>query len=111
MKNQLDTVFDRIKRKYCPDSVDDTRNYMEVDIGKEADEMGLQELKEKYHGIHAVIPLKEAVEGMKVRIDGRTFVNYVQFESGIAVPGYLIKDSQLPYKTYVPKDSMICNFA
>jgi hypothetical protein len=26
---------------------------------------------------------------MKVRIDGRTFVNYAQYDSGIVVPGYV----------------------
>jgi hypothetical protein len=47
---------------------------------------------------------------MKVRIDGRTFVNYAEYESGVAVPGYLAKVTGQPYHTFVPLDSMICNF-
>jgi len=48
---------------------------------------------------------------MKVRIDGRTFVNYAQFDSGIAVPHYVARQVDLPHRAYVAKDSMICNFA
>jgi hypothetical protein len=47
---------------------------------------------------------------MKVRIDGRTFVNYAQFESGVVVPDYVARDAGLSYKTFIPKDSMILNF-
>ena len=48
---------------------------------------------------------------MKVRVDGRTFVNYAQFESGIAVPNYVAGQVDLPHIAYIAKDSMICNFA
>ena len=48
---------------------------------------------------------------MKVRIDGRTYVNYAQLESGVAVPGYVAKEAGLPYKNFEPNDSMIRNFA
>jgi hypothetical protein len=34
----------------------------------------VNDLKEKYHHVYAVIPLKEALEGIKVLIDGRTVV-------------------------------------
>ena len=50
------------------------------------------------------------MEGMKVRIDGRTFVNYVQSETGVAMPGYIAKYSGLPHKAYEAWDSMILNF-
>jgi hypothetical protein len=45
-----------------------------------------------------------------VRIDGRTFVNYAEYDSGIAVPGYIAKALGGSYRTFVPNDSMICNF-
>ena len=45
-----------------------------------------------------------------MRIDGRTFVNYAHFDSGVAVPGYITKDVSMPHRTYIPNDSMICNF-
>jgi hypothetical protein len=48
---------------------------------------------------------------MKVLIDGRTFVRYAQFDSGIAIPEYIAKDSEMAYKPFVPKESMILNFA
>jgi hypothetical protein len=48
---------------------------------------------------------------MKVRIDGRTFVNYAQFESGVVVPGFVAKAAGLKYKTFIPLDSMILNFS
>ena len=64
-----------------------------------------------YRDTYAIVPLKQTVNGMKVRIDGRTFVNYAQFESGIVVPNYVAGQADLPYKAYVAKDSMICNFA
>jgi hypothetical protein len=111
MNNQLDRVLTRMKDKYQHHILDNSGIYMEVDIGKEAEEIGLSDLKDKYRNVYAVIPLKEALEGIKVLIDGRTFVNYVQFESGIAAPGFIVKNSRLPYKKYVAKDSMVYNFA
>jgi hypothetical protein len=87
------------------------RNYIEVDLGDKAQSLGFNDLKDKLHGTNAVIPLKHPAKGMKVRIDGRTFVNYGQFDSGITVPGYMAKKSGLPYKTFFPNDSMILNFS
>jgi hypothetical protein len=49
--------------------------------------------------------------GMKVRIDGRTFVNYAQFESGVVVPDHVAREAGLPYRAFVPNESMILNFA
>jgi hypothetical protein len=48
---------------------------------------------------------------MKVRIDGRTFIDYAQFESGVVVPGYVAREAGLTYKTFLPLGSMILNFA
>jgi hypothetical protein len=110
MKNRLDHVIKRIETKYRDSIGKNSRHYIEVEIGKEADALGYGDLKSAYQGAHAVVPLKEAVRGMKVRIDGRTFVDYAQFESGIAVPGYVAKDSQMLKKRFAPKDSMILNF-
>ena len=89
----------------------DSRFYLEVDIGKQAVKCGHFDLEEKYNDTYAVVPLKRPVRGMKVRVDGRTFVNYAQFESGIIVPNYVAREVDLAYKTFIPKDSMILNFA
>jgi hypothetical protein len=84
---------------------------MEIDIGKKAQVYGHFEIKDKYRGQYALVPLRQPVSGMKVRIDGRTFVNYAQFESGVVVPNYVAKEAGLPYKTFIPHNSMVCNFA
>ena len=60
--------------------------------------------------MQAIIPLKKPVGGMKVRIDGRTFVNYAQYDTGVVVPGYGAKEAGLPFETFIPNDSMILNF-
>ena len=111
MKNRLDHVLTRIGEKYHNEISMDSDIYLEVNIGKEAEKMGYRDLKEKYRDVCAVVPLKKAFDGVKVRIDGRSFVNYVQFDSGIAAPGFIVKDSRLPAKTYIAQNSMICNFA
>jgi hypothetical protein len=110
MNKHLQEVINGIAEKYGSVIRHDARNYVEIDIGSRLAIMDCPELKEKYKGVNAIVPLKEPVKGMKVRIDGRTFVNYVQFESGIAVPGYVAKDFDFPYKDFVPNDSMIQNF-
>jgi hypothetical protein len=57
------------------------------------------------------VPLKAPQQGMKVRMDGRTFVNYAEHQSGIAVPGYLAKEAGRSFKNFVPNDSKIFNFS
>jgi hypothetical protein len=37
-------------------------------------------------------------------------VDYAEYDSGIAVPGYLSREAGRSYRTFVPNDSMICNF-
>ena len=110
MKTELDSIIEKIGQDYEDDIMACARNYVEVDIGQTAEQMGHPELKAKYRDVFAVVPLKAPKPGMKVRIDGRTFVNYALFDPGVAVPGYIVKDASMPYQTYIPNDSMICNF-
>ena len=111
MTNQLDQVLTNIGEDYKEDISRESRFYVEVDIGKKAEELGYSDLKQAYHDVKAIVPLKRPAKGMTVRIDGRTFVNYAHLESGIAIPGYVAKEVSLPYKTYEPNDSMILSFA
>ncbi len=111
MKTKLDQIIDTISKEYQDDIMACARNYVEVNIGETAERMGHPELKQKYAAVYAVVPLKAPKPGMKVRIDGRTFVNYALFDSGVAVPGYIADDATLPRRTYIPNDSMICNFS
>jgi len=111
MKRHLDEVLESIAKEYGGNILDGSRHYLEVDIGKRAEALGYPKLKEKYGQVYAIVPLKHPVNGMKVRIDGRTFVDYAQYDSGIAVPGYIADDAIQPYKPYIPNNSMILNFA
>jgi hypothetical protein len=110
MDKNLTDVLNRIGDEYGNNISNDSRFYMEIDIGKMAEKYGHFEIREKYRDKFAIVPLKHPVSGMKVRIDGRTFVNYAQFKSGVAVPNFIARDAGLSYKTYTAHDSMVCNF-
>jgi hypothetical protein len=110
MNRYLGDILNKIGDRFRDQILEGGRNYLEVDIGEEAERLGYADLKKKYARVNVIVPLKKAVDGMKVRIDGRTFVNYAKFDSGIAVPGYVAKDAGLPYRAFIPNDSMILNF-
>ena len=110
MKKNLNTVLEKIGDTYKKAISNDSRFYIEVNIGQLAEELGYPDVQDQYRDAFAVVPLKQPVNGMKVRIDGRTFINYNQFESGVVVPNYVARDTGLPYKTFIPNDSMILNF-
>jgi hypothetical protein len=111
MSNELGEVLKKIGEEFKEVISNGARDYLEVDIGKKAEALGYTGLSEKYRDVNAVVPLKQAAPGMKVLTDGRTFVNYAQFESGVVVPEYVAKEAKLPFKTYEANDSMIRNFA
>jgi hypothetical protein len=111
MSSDLDKVLIKIAEAYREDMLGGSRNYLEVDIGNRAEELGYPDIKAKYRQVNALVPLKQPVVGMKVRIDGRTFVNYAQFESGVVVPDHVAREAGLPYRTFGPNESMILNFA
>jgi len=110
MNRHLQEMINSIAVEYETRILHEARNYIEIDIGRRLESMGFSELGKKYAGINAVVPLEDPLDGMKVMTDGRTFKNYVQYESGIAVPAYLAEDIGLPYKAFVPNESMILNF-
>jgi hypothetical protein len=111
MNTLLETLLDRIGRQYEDRIAPDARHYLEVDIGREARALGLGELSARFAATHVVVPLKAPLPGMKVRIDGRTFVNYRRHRSGMAVPGYVADAAGLQTEAYRANDSMILNFA
>jgi hypothetical protein len=111
MKNNLKQILLQLGEEYRDLVSSNARHYMEVDLGDRARRLGLSDITDRYRGAQAIIPLKKPVRGMKVRIDGRTFVNYGQFDSGIAVPGYVAEASGMPYEAFRPQDSMILNFS
>ncbi len=111
MKDQLENVLAKIGESYRDNIEKESRYYVEVDIGKQAERLGYSDIKDRYSNVFAIVPLKNPFPGMTVRIDGRTFVDYALYDSGIAVPGYVAKDAGLPHTPFVPNHSMILNFA
>ena len=110
MENSLDKLLKEIGEEFKGLISGNSRHYLEVSISKKAETMGYIDLQRKFPDAQAIIPLKQPKKGMKVRIDGRTFVNYGQFASGIAVPGYVADQSKLSSTKYTPRDSMVLNF-
>jgi len=110
MKHLIQNVLVQIGEDYKDEITKGARHYQEVDIGRRAESLGYGEIGTRFRNINAVIPLRGPKQGMKVRIDGRTFVNYAQFDSGVVVPGFVARESGLAHKTYVPLDSMVLNF-
>ncbi len=111
MNDRLKGVIENIGTEYKSKILRGSRHYVEVSIGQRAADLGYPELDDPYRKTFAVVPLREPEPGMKVRIDGRTFVDYAEYESGIAVPGYLARKAGKEYSTFVPQDSMICNYS
>ena len=110
MSNKLNIVLEKIGEDYQNILQADGRNYVEINISQKAAELGFKDIEECYRDVFAIVPIGGPVEGMKVRIDGRTFVNYDQFDSGIAVPNYVSRNADLNRKPYTAQNSMICNF-
>ncbi len=109
-QEHLHQVIESIGNEFRRKIQKGARHYLEVNIGAQAEKMGYDGLKARYQDSFAIVPLKQPQKGMKVRIEGRTFVNYAEYDSGIAVPGYVAAEIGHSLKPYVPNDSMICNF-
>ncbi len=110
MDSSIDKLLNHIENTYGGKIQRGARHYLEVNIAEYARKLGYANLEDKYKTACAIIPLKEPQRGMKVRIDGRTFVNYAEYDSGMAVPGYLARASGRKFRAFVPSDSMICNY-
>ena len=111
MSTYLREVVIKIGEDYKKIISNDSRHYLEISLAQKAAELGFSDAKERFRDVYAIVPLKQPVSGMKVRIDGRTFINYAQFESGVVAPRYVASQVDLPHRAYIAKDSMICNFA
>lgn len=111
MNHRLGEVLARIGEEHRHEILAGSRTYREIDIGRQAERMGFGELAGRYRRVYAIVPLKRPRAGMTVRIDGRTFVNYAQFDSGVVVPGYVAAEAGLPAQPYVAPESLVLNFA
>ncbi|KPJ78909.1 MAG: hypothetical protein AMJ54_01215 [Deltaproteobacteria bacterium SG8_13] len=110
MDDCLTAVIESIKEEFGDEISPSSRFYVEVGIGERAETLGFKNTGKKYRDVRAIIPLKRPVSGMKVRIDGRAFVNYAQHVSGVVLPGYIAAEAGLPVEPFLPNDSMILNF-
>ena len=110
MDQRIDELLKHVEKIYGGIMQYGSRHYIEVNLAEQARKLGFADLGEKYDTASAIIPLKSPQNGMKVRIDGRTFVNYAEYDSGMAVPGYLAKAGSRKFRTFIAHDSMICNF-
>ena len=102
MDNRLDKTLSAIGDAFADKISPSSRHYLEVDIGTKATDLGFSEIGKRYRRVLAIVPVRQAQKGMKVRIDGRTFVNYGQLESGVVIPGHVVRHSGLPHARYIP---------
>ena len=110
MQDELRQVLNKIHTEYKSRARKGARHYLNVNIGNIAEKMGFTELKDRFSGREVVVTLNKPQPGMKVRIDGRTFVNYVEFEDGFAVPEFIAKEAGFSADPYHAGCSMILNF-
>lgn len=110
MDTQLTKLITHLAIKYDRTIHPGSQYILEVDLGHEAEQIGYGDLGKRLRGVEAVVPVKEPAPGMKVLIDGRTFINYAQYDSGIAVPEFVARDIDLPATRYTPGDSLIRQF-
>jgi hypothetical protein len=102
-------IIEHIGREHAGHISKEAQNYLEVDLGRQAEALGYDDLGRTYRNTCVVVPLKGPMAGMKVMIDGRGFSGYAQFETGLAVPEAVARESGLTYRRYEPNESMILN--
>ncbi|GAB6094991.1 hypothetical protein JCM14469_12430 [Desulfatiferula olefinivorans] len=109
MNEKLRHIIEHIGREHAGHLSKEAHHYLEVDLGRQAESMGYDDLGRAYRNTCVVVPLKGPVAGMKVMIDGRGFTGYAQFETGLAVPEAVARESGLTYRRFAPGESMILN--
>ncbi|MDY0311250.1 MAG: hypothetical protein RBR20_03915 [Desulfobacterales bacterium] len=110
MNTDLNRVLDTIGAENADLLRDTSRYYKEVDIGRQAERLGLDDLAQRYRNVNALVLVQAPDGGMSVRIDGRTFVDYAQLDSRVVVPGRVARDAGRPFKPYTAMDSMVLVF-
>ncbi len=110
MEENLKKVLNYISKCYSDKAESGARHYLNANIGQAALALGFEKVYERYKNRDVVVSLKEPQPGMKVRIDGRTFVKYVEYANGFSVPEHIARFADLPYRKYIAQDSMILNF-
>lgn len=107
MDKRLDTILTTIMKEYSDDLSDKSIYFVDVNIGQRAMGMGFEDLGSQYKNAEAVVFVKGPKDGMKVMIDGRTFVNYSTLGPGIAVPSYVARQTALKHEPFTAADSLV----
>ena len=110
MNADIQKVLASIAAEYANDIAEESRFYQEVNIGRQAGKLGLAAIESDFRDSNAVVLLKTPGGGMTVRIDGRTFVDYAQFDSKVVAPGHVARAAGLPHRPYTARDSMVLMF-
>jgi hypothetical protein len=107
--NSIDMIVQKIGEDFKDNIGPSSRNYTQVNLGQVAKELGLRKEKKLLRDVEAIVPLRRHMDGMKVRIDGRTFRDYREFENGVVLPGDIARDAIMLSEPYEAQDSMIYN--
>lgn len=109
MTNKLTGVLNTLAAEFQGEILPTSRTYRAVDIGIAAETFGCPELKDEYYLIRAIIPLRRVKGGINIEVSGSDLSDYVQLDSGIAVPKYVAEKAELQNKKYKPSEVMLLN--
>ena len=59
MNKEIDDILVKIGEEFGDSIGKGARNYLEVDIGRKADQLGRPEIGKRFHNVYAVVPLKK----------------------------------------------------
>ena len=107
MDKRLDKILSGIIDDFRDELSDDSIYFVDVNIGQRAARMGYDDLGNQYKTTEAVLYVRNPKKGMKVMIDGRTFVNYACLGPGVAVPSHVAKQTAMKHKPFTAADSLV----
>lgn len=110
MNKSLTKVLEHIRDSYRNKACKGARHYTNIRIGTIAEKLNLKNIDPDIADREVIISLKDPQPGMKVRIDGRTFIRYAEYADGFAVPEAVAMKAGIKYQPYTPQNSMILNY-
>lgn len=109
MTNELTNVLNTLAAEFQGEILPTARIYRAIDIGLAAELLGYPELASEYQLVRAIVPLRRVKGGVSVEVSGSDLSDYVQLDSGIAVPKYVAEKAGLSSKKYQPGEVMLLN--
>ena len=107
MDKRLDMILTGIIDDYSDELSEDSIYFVDVNIGKRAAGLGYDDLGSQYRNTEAVVFVKGPKKGMKVMIDGRTFINYSSLGPGVAVPSHVAERTTLKHRPFTAAESLV----